>query len=98
MNSGYQGDISALLPTELEGMDNLLRDDLNRDPVVAQKAVPRLGWRILGSKVNQAMHKALSFNVFEILSRAWQKAPELSEFADRERYPADKPWTVYLGK
>jgi hypothetical protein len=98
MNNEYKGDVDELFPNDLDGIDQLLRDELSRNPRVAQIGIPRLGWRIVGSKVNQAMHKALHFSVVEVFARAWQKAPELSEFADEKKYPPGKPWTVYLGK
>lgn len=90
--------VSTLFPSEFDGMDEVLRNEVGRDTGLGQKIIPGFAWRIIGTKANKAIHAALNFNVVELLARAWCRAPELHEYNDARKFPADVEWTVFLGQ
>lgn len=98
MNVDAELNVADLLPGKFDSMDEALKQGLENEPGIAKMPIPQFAWHTIGSKATQAIRSVLNFNIYEVLARAWRKAPELQQFKDTDKYPPGQERSVLLGK
>ena len=94
MGEQYGRTVRDLLPEKLERIDEVVKEELSREPGMGEASIPGFVWEVAGSKATEAVRNVLDCDAFGLLARAWAKARELREYAGKQ--PQNKEATAYL--